>query len=49
MTLAVESDCVAVGCDVDHIDAAGVPLIGYPRPGDPEEWILLGLQHVSLT
>lgn len=33
--LAAHPECVAVGSDVDHIDAAGRPLFGYPRPGDP--------------
>lgn len=29
-------DCVAVGSDVDHIDADGSALHGYPRPGPPD-------------
>jgi hypothetical protein len=35
--LKANPDCVAVGCDVDHIDELGAPLEGLPRPGPPED------------
>ncbi|MEM7507264.1 MAG: glycosyltransferase [Pseudomonadota bacterium] len=35
--LSAHRDCVAVGCDVDHIDQAGKALHGHPKPGDPGE------------
>lgn len=35
--LAGHPDCVAVGCDVDHIDEAGAPIEGLPRPGSPDD------------
>ncbi|MFN3746394.1 MAG: glycosyltransferase [Hyphomicrobiaceae bacterium] len=35
--LRAHSDYVAVGCDVDHIDARGAPVSGLPRPGSPAD------------
>ncbi|MEM8580048.1 MAG: glycosyltransferase family A protein [Pseudomonadota bacterium] len=41
--LLEHSDCVAVGCDVDHIDQFGGSIIGMPQPGDPNacdpDWV----------
>jgi glycosyltransferase involved in cell wall biosynthesis len=33
--LEANPDCVAVGCEVDHIDGAGRPLEGLPQPAPP--------------
>ncbi len=33
--LARHPACVAVGCDVDHVDERGAPIEGLPRPGSP--------------
>ncbi len=33
--LRAHPECVAVGCDVDHIDADGRDILDHPRPGDP--------------
>lgn len=34
--LAANTDCVGVGCCVQHIDGAGDVLSGFPQPGPPE-------------
>jgi hypothetical protein len=33
--LEANPDCVAVGCEVDHIDGAGRPIEGLPQPAPP--------------
>jgi glycosyltransferase involved in cell wall biosynthesis len=35
--LRANLDHVAVGCDVDHIDEHGAPIIDLPRPGSPDD------------
>jgi glycosyltransferase involved in cell wall biosynthesis len=34
--LRENSDCIAVGCRIDHIDEAGRPLSNLPQPGQPD-------------